>query len=103
MKSENLTEKENENSQKFPLRITPEVTDKFPFRDLRLYTENFDVAQEMSRKRSEEVAVKNLSRSEYRRGSTAQRSLERLRASGRKIDLNYVPWFRPVWNKVQRF
>lgn len=103
----------SENSQRFPLRSAPEVADRFPYRDLSLYTLNSNETkeqpppveqqqQQMSRK--EMLAVRSITlASDYRRGSIAQQSLEHLRASGREIDLNYVPWFRPVWNKVQRF
>lgn len=79
----------NKNSLRFPLKKAPESTDKFPFRDLKHYTNPED----------DEVKTK---RNSPRFGYVAQRSLNHLEATGRKPDLQNVPWFRAAGNSEKR-
>lgn len=79
---------ESSSSRSFPIRSQPEVIDKFPFHDLRFYTMT---SSEIDNESSSKI------------GYTAKKSLEYLNNTGRNIDLNYVPWFRPVWDRVKQF
>lgn len=72
----------------FPIRNQPEVKDKFPFQDLKYYT--------MTEREIEDEKNRKI-------GFTARKSLKYLSSTGRDIDLNYVPWFRPASNKVRQF
>ena len=67
----------------FPLTRAPHVGDKFPFRNTYLYT-------------SGEHHVKP---NEISFGQTAQQSLTHLEATGRKPNLQRVPWFRSTWRR----
>lgn len=66
---------------RFPLRKAPESTEKFPFRDMKYYIN------------PEDVEVKTKLRAP-RMGYVAQRSIEYLESTGRKPDLQNVPWFK---------
>jgi hypothetical protein len=83
MSSANLTK-----SNLFPIRSQPKVIDKFPFKDLKYYT--------MTEREIEDEKNQKI-------GFTARKSLKYLSSTGRDIDLNYVPWFRPLTNKVRQF
>lgn len=71
-------------SKRFPLRTPPESTERFPFRDLKYYTNPQEEEEEEMKSR-----VKS-----PRLGYMAQRSIEYLESTGRKPDLHYVPWFK---------
>jgi hypothetical protein len=75
--------------ERFPLRKTPENHQKFPFKDTKYYTE---------------PAADNVhaNHSGVRMGYVAQLSLEFLEATGRKPDLENVPWLEAASNKGKR-
>lgn len=66
-------------SPRFPLRKAPESTEKFPFRDMKYYTNPED----------SEVKTKLKT---PRFGYVAQLSIQHLESTGRKPELKNVPW-----------
>jgi hypothetical protein len=83
-KSEEMCE-----NTRFPLRKTPENYDKFPFRDAKFYT-------------LPEAGDMNAKQRTPRMGYVAQLSLEFLEATGRKPELENVPWLEAASNKGKR-
>jgi hypothetical protein len=79
----------NETTARFPLRKTPESYEKFPFTDTKYYTEATVVNVHANQRRP-------------RMGYVAQLSLEYLEATGRKPDLENVPWLEAASNKGKR-
>lgn len=84
----------------FPLTKPPQRDDKFPFQNTHLYTTNGEYEEE----EEEEIKVKKEEEeksNEKRRtfGFTAQQSLTYLEATGRKLNLQHVPWFRSTWRR----
>lgn len=76
---------------KFPSRKVPEVSDKFPFRDLKYYTN------------PEDQDVKTVSVNKTpKMGYVAQLSINHLESTGRNINLQNVPWFRTSRNNGKR-
>jgi hypothetical protein len=73
-----------ENKTSFPLKKPPEFADKFPFHDIQLYTNPHNLAS---------------SSSDDKLGYIAEKSLKHLEATGRKPDLQRVPWFRSTWGR----
>lgn len=74
---------------RFPLRKTPENYDKFPFQNPNFYTnpQTTDVS----------VVPRTL-----KMGYVAQISLNFLEATGRKPELENVPWLEAASNKGKR-
>lgn len=66
-------------SRRFPLKKAPESTEKFPFRDMKYYTNPED----------SEVKTKLKT---PRFGYVAQLSIHHLESTGRKPELKNVPW-----------
>lgn len=79
-----LHRSEMEVSKTFPIKKPPELDNKFPFRNLELY-KNLDCAKTLEKQK--EI------------GFIAEQSLKHLEATGRKPDLQRVPWFRSTWRR----
>jgi hypothetical protein len=79
----------SETNTRFPLKQAPENYMKFPFRDPKYYTipNDSDV---------------NAKLSEPRMGYVAQLSIGFLEATGRKPELQNVPWLEAASNKGKR-
>lgn len=74
------------NLPRFPFRKVPQTADKFPFRDVKHYINPED----------DEVNSKVKA---PRFGYVAQRSINYLESTGRKPNLQNVPWFRGAVHK----
>lgn len=72
---------------KFPLRTAPEIDGKFPFRNLKYYVNDGKDGDEMEAK----PKIPTL-------GYMAQKSIDFLESTGRKPNLQIVPWFRAAVN-----
>lgn len=79
----------NETFARFPLRKMPESHEKFPFKDPKYYT-------------APTTDSVHANHSQVRMGYMAQLSLEFLEATGRKPDLENVPWLEAASNKAKR-
>lgn len=77
-------------SARFPLRTAPESTEKFPFRNLKYYVNPEDEDEV-----KEKPEIPTL-------GYMAQKSIDFLESTGRKPNLQNVPWFREAGNNGKR-
>lgn len=74
-------EESEKGTRRFPLRTAPVEDEKFPFRDVRHYNSSVDAGEVNSKPKVPKL------------GYLAQRSVRYLEATGRKPELQNVPWF----------